>query len=48
MKVLLPLSDELMAAIDAARGDVPRTAWIRRAIEERLKKEGFGWVVDDR
>lgn len=35
----LPLPKELREAIDRARGDVPRTAWIRRAIEQRLEKE---------
>jgi hypothetical protein len=35
----LPLSEELLEAIDKARGDVPRTVWIRRAIEARLAKE---------
>lgn len=36
----LPLSEELLKAIDEARGDVPRTVWIRRAIEQRVAKEG--------
>lgn len=35
----LPLTAELLEAIDKARGDVPRTVWIRRAIEQRLEKE---------
>lgn len=35
----LPLSDELQAAVDQARGDVPRVVWIRRAIEARLAAE---------
>jgi hypothetical protein len=35
----LPLPEELLAAIDKARGDVPRTVWIRRAIEQRIAKE---------
>jgi len=37
--ISLPLSQELLEAIDKARGDVPRTIWIRRAIEQRLSKE---------
>jgi len=35
----LPLSQTMLEAIDEARGDVPRTVWIRRAIEQRLDKE---------
>jgi len=35
-RVNLELSEELLAQIDAERGDVPRNAWIRRAIEQRL------------
>jgi len=34
----LPIPPELLKAIDQARGDVPRTVWIRRAIEARLKE----------
>lgn len=34
--VLLQFDDELVAGIDAARGDVPRTVWIRRACEMAL------------
>lgn len=36
------VADEVIAllkAVDQARGDVPRTVWIRRAIEQRLDKE---------
>jgi hypothetical protein len=36
----LPLPDEMLEAIDQARGDIPRTVWIRRAIEQRLSAEG--------
>lgn len=32
----LPLSDELFEAVERTRGDVPRTVWIRRAIEDKL------------
>lgn len=35
----LPIPEELLKALDEARGDVPRTVWIRRAIEQRLAKE---------
>lgn len=35
----LPLPEELLKQIDSVRGDVPRTVWIRRAIEQRLAKE---------
>jgi metal-responsive CopG/Arc/MetJ family transcriptional regulator len=37
--ITLPLPEELLEAIDKARGDVPRTVWIRRAIEQRLEAE---------
>ena len=35
----LPIPPELLEAVDQARGDVPRTVWIRRAIEQRLSTE---------
>lgn len=35
----LTIPAELLAAVDEARGDVPRTVWIRRAIEQRLDTE---------
>jgi hypothetical protein len=35
-RISLPIPAELLQAIDRARGDVPRTVWIRRAIEARL------------
>jgi metal-responsive CopG/Arc/MetJ family transcriptional regulator len=38
----LPLPEELLEAVDRARGDVPRVVWIRRAIEQRLEKETVG------
>jgi len=38
-KINLPLPAELLEAVDKARGDVPRTVWIRRAIEQRLADE---------
>lgn len=37
INLLLP--KELLDAIDDARGDVPRVAWIRRAIQQRLDRE---------
>jgi metal-responsive CopG/Arc/MetJ family transcriptional regulator len=37
--ISLPIPEELLKAVDRARGDVPRTVWIRRAIEQRLSKE---------
>jgi hypothetical protein len=37
VKVLLPLDDDLGSRIDAARGSVPRTRWIRQAIEGTLE-----------
>lgn len=45
----LPLPDELLAQIDAAREttDTPRTAWIRRAIEQRLASGWAGHLADD-
>jgi metal-responsive CopG/Arc/MetJ family transcriptional regulator len=38
-QINLPLPAELLEAIDQVRGDVPRTVWIRRAIEERLQQK---------
>ena len=35
----LPLPREMLKAIDEARGDVPRTVWIRRSIEARLTEQ---------
>lgn len=32
----IPIS--VLKEIDKARGDVPRNAWIRRAIDDRLRK----------
>lgn len=42
MKLSASLPDELVERLDAARGDVPRSTWLRRAVEERL---GGGVVV---
>lgn len=39
ININLPIPEELLKALDEARGDVPRTVWIRRAIEQRLAKE---------
>jgi hypothetical protein len=36
-RISLPIPVGLLKAVDEARGDVPRTVWIRRAIEARLK-----------
>lgn len=36
----LTVPAELLEAIDKARGDVPRTVWIRRAIEQKLIADG--------
>lgn len=38
-RINLPLPAWLLEAVDSERGDVPRTVWIRRAIEERLNRE---------
>ena len=35
-RINLPLPAELIARVDEIRGDVPRTVWIRRAMELRL------------
>lgn len=37
--VHLYLSDDLLARIDEARGLIPRAAWVRDAIRERLEAE---------
>lgn len=36
-QVSLRLAEEVVARIDAARGDVPRERWIRRAIDAGLE-----------
>jgi hypothetical protein len=38
-RINLPIPQELLDAVDQVRGDVPRTVWIRRAIEQRLANE---------
>lgn len=38
------VSDELLVLIDEARGDVPRSSWIRRSIEYRMARQ---WAGDD-
>jgi len=35
----LPIPEELLEAVDQARGDIPRTVWIRRTIEHQLSNE---------
>lgn len=40
-RVPLAIDPEVLAAVDAARGDVSRNLWFRRAIEQRLRDEGF-------
>lgn len=40
-RVEIWLEPELVHEIDTARGDVARQRWITRAIEERLRAEGF-------
>jgi len=33
------VTPEMLRLIDRARGDVPRSIWIRRALEAALRKE---------
>mgnify|MGYP005865268467 CR=1 FL=1 len=41
-KIVSLYIDELMLdKLDIARGDVTKSAWIRRAIEERLMRDGY-------
>ena len=40
VRILLPLTEEMADAMDEARGDEDRVAWIRDAIAKRLKKKG--------
>jgi hypothetical protein len=35
------ITEELLAAADKARGDIPREVWLRRAIEEKIAREPF-------
>jgi hypothetical protein len=41
-KKALPLriDEKLLARVDEARGDVPRTRWVERALEEKLARSG--------
>lgn len=36
MRVNVSLPDELLARVDAVRGDVARSLWLRRAVERAL------------
>lgn len=38
----ISLPEEMAQEIDAARGDVTFTVWVRRAIEARLERDGLG------
>lgn len=38
-RVLVLFSDELLSELDEARHEAPRSAWIRRAVEERLQRD---------
>lgn len=42
MKVSISLPDVLAERLDAARGDVPRSVFVRRAVEQALVTEGRG------
>lgn len=35
----LRLSEELLAEVEGLRGDVPRSVWVRRALEMRVEAE---------
>ena len=37
--ITISLPDEMVNTLDIVRGDVPRSAWIRRAVGERLERE---------
>jgi len=39
-------SDELVAAVDAKRGLIPRETWLRAAIEQMAQSTGPGSVVN--
>lgn len=40
-KMSLRLPEDMDELVDVARGDVAKERWIRRAIQERLEREGF-------
>lgn len=40
MKVSISLPDELGERVDLVRGDVPRSVWMRRAVERALEESG--------
>jgi hypothetical protein len=45
IKVLL--SKDQLSKLDQMRGDVPRSAWVRRVIQEKLENERLNRVVRD-
>jgi hypothetical protein len=45
-RIQLELTDEMLKLVDDARGDVPRVAWIRRAISGRLLGLTSGEALD--
>jgi len=38
-RVHIHLPASLLAEVDCLRGDVPRAAWLRRAVEQRVEKD---------
>lgn len=46
--LVLRLEPELLAAVDKARGDTPRSVYIRRAIREEMARDkGIDFTVGD-
>lgn len=39
VRIEITVPEETYIALERARGDVPRAAWIKRAIEQRLEAE---------
>lgn len=39
------VSDELFAAVELARGDVPRERWMRRVFEEATQMRGLAVML---
>jgi metal-responsive CopG/Arc/MetJ family transcriptional regulator len=43
----ISLSEDMSQAVDRVRGDVQRSVWVRRAIQQRLEREHPNEAVDN-
>lgn len=35
-RIIITIPEDMLLQVDGRRGDVPRSAWVRRVIEQRL------------